>query len=157
MSGSPEPPPALSQEHEVDRLVGLVGYQLRRSYFRSLQFFAAATAGLDITPIQYGILETVLESDVLAQRDIADRLGSAAQSVVPLIRDLEDRRLVKRVRSKADRRRHQLTLTKDGLDLLVELRERVTGIEADLVSGFAPGERSQLIDLLRRLGQDPPE
>ena len=154
MPDTPNPSPAPLQEREVDRLVGLVGYQLRRSYFFSIQLFASATAGLDITPIQYGILETILESEALAQKDVAERLGSPPQSVVPLVRDLEDRRLVERVRSEADRRRHLLTLTKHGLALLVEIRDRVAGVEADLARDFDPDERSQLIDLLCRLRLD---
>ena len=151
MSDTPNSSPAPLQEREVDRLVGLVGYQLRRSYFFSIQLFASATAGLDITPIQYGILETILESEALAQKDVAERLGSPPQSVVPLVRDLEDRGLVERVRSEADRRRHLLALTKRGLALLVEIRDRVAGVEADLARDFDPDERSQLIDLLCRL------
>ena len=154
---SSESSEALSQEQEVDRLVGLVGYQLRRSYFFSIQLFASATAGLDITPIQYGILETVLESEVLAQKDVAERLGSPPQSVVPLIRDLEDRGLVERVRSEVDRRRHLLALTKHGLALLAETRERVAGVEAELARDFSPDDRSKLLDLLCRLRRDPPE
>lgn len=155
-TNNPESSEALSQEQEVDRLVGLVGYQLRRSYFFSIQLFASAAAGLDVTPIQYGILETILESEVLAQKDVAERLGSPPQSVVPLVRDLEDRGLVERVRSEVDRRRHLLALTKHGLDLLAEIRDRVAGVEADLVRDFAPGDRSKLLDLLRRLRRDPP-
>ena len=151
MPDTPNSSPAPLQEREVDRLIGLVGYQLRRSYFFSIQLFASATAGLDITPIQYGILETILESEALAQKDVAERLGSPPQSVVPLVRDLEDRGLVERVRSEADRRRHLLALTKHGLALLVEIRDRVAGVEADLARDFAPAERSQLIDLLCRL------
>lgn len=151
----PESTPTTSQDREVDRLVDLVGYQLRRSYFHSLQLFAQATAGLDITPVQYGILETILEDEMLAQRDLAERLGSPPQSVVPLARDLEDRGLVKQVRSEADRRRRLLTLTERGLALLVEVRDRALGVEAEMAGRFAPGERDQLLDLLRRLRGDP--
>lgn len=155
-TGRQDPIPATSQEREVGWLVDLIGYQLRRSYFHSIQLFAAATAGLDITPIQFGILETILESEVLVQKDVAARLGSPPQSVVPLVRDLEDRGLVERVRSETDRRRHLLAVTKDGLALLVEVRDRVTGVEADLAGDLAPGERDHLLDLLRRLRRDPP-
>ena len=153
---SPGSSEALSQEQEVDRLVGLVGYQLRRSYFFSIQLFASATAGLDITPIQYGILETILESEVLAQKDVAERLGSPPQSVVPLVRDLEDRGLVERVRSEVDRRRHLLVLTEHGLAQLAETRERVAGVEAELARDFSPDDRNRLLDLLCRLRRDPP-
>ncbi|MCY4104286.1 MAG: MarR family transcriptional regulator [bacterium] len=140
----------------MDRLVGLVGYQLRRSYFHSIQLFAAATNGPDITPLQYGILETIHDSEVLAQKHVAARLGSPPQSLVPLVRDLEDRGLVERVRSEVDRRRHLLTLTEAGLDLLVEIRDRVTGVEAGLTGGLAAGEREQLLDLLCRLRRGTP-
>ena len=150
------PSPALSRGREPDRLVDLVGYQLRRSYFHSLQLFASATSGLAITPIQYGILETILDPELLAQRDIADRLGSPPQSVVPLVRDLEDRGLVERVRSQDDRRRHVLALTGDGLTLLGKVRKRVVDSEAQLVSGLAPEERDQLLDLLCRVRGEPP-
>ena len=156
MPSERRPSPALSRGREPDRLVDLVGYQLRRSYFHSRQLFAFATSGLDITAIQYGILETILDSEVLAQRDVADRLGSPQQSVVPLVRDLEDRGLVARVRSQVDRRRHVLALTASGLALLGEVRDRVASSEAQLVSGFTPGERNQLLDLLCRVRGEPP-
>ena len=155
-TGRQDPIPALSQEREVGRIVDLVGYQLRRSYFHSIQLFAAATAGLDITPIQYGMLEAILESGVLVQKDAAARLGSPPQSVVPLVRDLEERGLVERIRSETDRRRHLLAVTRAGLDLLVEVRDLITGVEADLAVGLAPGERDQLLDLLGRLRRGPP-
>lgn len=149
------PSPAQSQGREPARLVDLVGHQLRRSYFHSRQLFASATSGLEVTPIQHAILETILDSDVQAQGDIADRLGSPPQSVVSLVRNLEDRGLVERVRSQADRRRHVLTPTKDGLALLGEVRDRVVISEDQLVSGFAPNERAQLLDLLRRVRGEP--
>lgn len=141
---------------EADRLVGLVGYQLRRGYFHSIQLFAAATADLEVTPIQYGILETILDSDELAQKDVAERIGSPPQSVVPLVRDLEERGLVGRIRSDVDRRRHFLSLTSDGLALLAEVRNRVSDSEARLVGGLAPDERKRLLELLRRLREDSP-
>ncbi|MCY3953265.1 MAG: MarR family transcriptional regulator, partial [bacterium] len=108
------------------------------------------------TPLQYGILETIHDSEVLAQKHVAARLGSPPQSLVPLVRDLEDRGLVERVRSEVDRRRHLLTLTEAGLDLLVEIRDRVTGVEAGLTGGLAAGEREQLLDLLCRLRRGTP-
>lgn len=155
MANGRNPSPALSWGREPDRLVDLVGYQLRRSYFHSRQLFASATSGLDITPVQYAILESILDSEGLAQGDVADRLGSPPQSVVPLVRDLENRGLVERVRSQVDRRRHVLTLTANGLALLGEVRDRVVSSEAQLVSGFTPKEREQLLDLLCRVRGEP--
>ena len=136
---------------DSEQLSSLVGYNLRRGYFIAAQLFSDVFAEMGITPIQFAILNVVGLDDSLSQKEVAANIGSSPQALVPLMRDLETRGLVSRMRSEIDRRHHHLSLTAEGETLLAELNRMVPAVEARLLRGFSDEERQLFLELLKKL------
>ena len=71
-------------------------------------------AAADIRPTLYSVLTVIGANPGLSQMAVAQRLGIERARLVHLLDSLEERKLVKRVRSKTDRRSHALHLTAQG-------------------------------------------
>ena len=136
---------------ESEQLSSLVGYNLRRGYFIASQLFSDLFAEMGVTPIQFAILNVVGLDSTLSQKEVAANIGSSPQAVVPLMRDLETRGFVSRVRSEIDRRHHHLSLTAEGEQLLAELNRMVPAVENRLMRGFSDEERALFLGLLKKL------
>lgn len=145
---------ALTQKQvESNILNELTGYKLRRGYYIAAQLFADTFAAQGVTPIQFAILNIIAVDRMLSQKEIATNIGSSPQVIVPLVRDLEKRELVARVRSEVDRRYHHLSLTAKGKQLLAYLNETIPNVEAKLLAGFSDEEKETLQRLLYKLVQ----
>jgi DNA-binding MarR family transcriptional regulator len=129
----------------------MAGFNLRRAYFVATRLFAEQCNGLEITPIQFAILEVIAQEESLPQKEIAERVGTAASVVVRPIRDLEQNGIVERLRDPADRRNHHLRLTGAGHQLRAALQPRIHAVEGQLLSPLQADERATLIDLLTRI------
>lgn len=145
---------ALTQkEVKSDILNDLTGYKLRRGYYIAAQLFAETFADQGVTPIQFAIMNIIAVDDALSQKEIAANIGSSPQVIVPLVRDLEKRKLVVRIRSEADRRYHHLSLTEKGEQLLAYLNDTIPIVETRLLAGLTKEERKTLQRLLYKLVQ----
>jgi DNA-binding MarR family transcriptional regulator len=133
-----------------DRLYRLVGHRLRLAHLRAVNCFEEAFDGLSLTPIEYGILECIKSSPVLAQIDLATRLQTAPSVLVGCIAKLEKKGLIDRLIGD-DRRRYELVLTSTGLERLREARLRIARSEARLTRNLGREEVSSLLELLGRL------
>lgn len=85
-----------------------------------------------------------------SQSELAEQAGWATPSLVGLIDELEKRDLVRRVRSKVDRRRNDMVLTPKGETTLNELFDTVTKIEDPIREALGPKDFAQLGELLDR-------
>lgn len=133
------------------RLPDLIGFNLRICYGIATQIFARAFDSLDLAPIQFAALEFVANTPDRAQTEIADEIGTAPSVLVGPLEKLERRKLITRGRDDADRRRFVVRATEDGKALLVEARERIEQVEAELTRELDAAERAQLLRLLRRV------
>jgi DNA-binding MarR family transcriptional regulator len=68
-----------------------------------------------------------------------------AETVTPLI----ERGLVTRQRDTEDRRSFVLYITEEGRKMLKRAQQEVAGVEEQLLTGLAPGQRDELATLLR--------
>ena len=71
-------------------------------------------------------------------------------NVVNIVNELEDRALVRRVRSKQDRRFKTVVLTQEGCDLMETLRTQIAAIEDSIAREFDDGEMVRFIEFLDR-------
>ncbi|UWZ52247.1 winged helix-turn-helix transcriptional regulator [Dactylosporangium aurantiacum] len=85
------------------------------------------------------------------QQRVSELIGVDPRNTVAVVGLLQRRGLVERTVDPADRRRHTLTLTTDGADLLAKLRAQIDAVEAVMLGGLPGHERDQLHGLLRRL------
>ena len=91
-----------------------------------------------------------------SQQQIADRVGIDRSDFVKLLDQLEERGLIGRERDPADRRRHILSLTQAGRDILARATTNSRHSTDTFFAALTPQELATLHRLaLKALGQDP--
>ncbi len=107
----------------------------------------------DLTPSQFGILETLFHLGPLCQGELSEKLLKSTGNVTLVLDNLEKRDLVKRVREVVDRRMVRVHLTPTGEVLIRRVFPlMVKAIVAELAI-LTPQEQVTLGDILRKLGK----
>ncbi|SFW69833.1 MarR family winged helix-turn-helix transcriptional regulator [Amycolatopsis australiensis] len=127
--------------------LGMLLYRAHR-LARAKSNEAARPAGIELQ--HAGVLSAVRTGGVRSQRELGAALGVDKSTLVRIVDDLERRNLVRRQRSRHDRRAYEIVLTEDGERRLDE----ANGLFADAMSGllkvFDDEERHRLHELLSR-------
>jgi len=116
--------------------------------------FAERLTEHDVTPAMVGILQLLRVPSGESQQALAERLGMLPSRLVPLVDNLEGRGLLRRERSRTDRRVNTLRLTPDGAALLRTVGSVVRAHEASLLAGIDANERATLSGLLARIADE---
>jgi DNA-binding MarR family transcriptional regulator len=119
--------------------------------FKTQAIARAEAAGFEV--YDYGVLAMLAEGVRQTQATIADALGVDPSRLVALLDSLEDRGLVTRQRDPQDRRRHVVSITREGTRALGRLRELVVEYENEFLAPLDADDRAQLHALLGRLAQ----
>ncbi|WP_249128087.1 MarR family winged helix-turn-helix transcriptional regulator [Bradyrhizobium lablabi] len=133
---------------ELDGLLGHAGYAVRRFQLWIFQDFIRTLAAVDITPTQYSVLTVIGANPGLSQMAVAQRLGIERARLVHLLDSLEDRKLVKRIRSRTDRRSHALHLTAQGTVSLRQFKLLAAEHERHVAEKIGKENREQLLRIL---------
>ena len=142
-------PPSEAHGLELGRLDSLLGFHLRMAQVAIYRDFAATMADLNLTQKQCAVLELIAANPGASQIDLAAALGTDRATMMALVDRLDDRGLIERRRSKHDKRRQELRLTPEGIDLLAQARVLIDSHEQRFLSRFSP---EALDTLLRGLG-----
>ncbi|WP_186294026.1 MarR family winged helix-turn-helix transcriptional regulator [Bradyrhizobium guangdongense] len=136
--------------HEIglDALVGHAGYAVRRFQIWIFQDFVKTLASVDIKPTQYSVMTVIGANPGLTQMAVANRLGIERARLVHLLDSLERRKLVKRVKSKSDRRSHALHLTAPGETALAKFKRLAAEHERHVEDKIGKGNREKLLEIL---------
>jgi DNA-binding MarR family transcriptional regulator len=137
---------------EPAQMSNYVGYAIRRAQLRAYDSFYAALRDLETTPARFTLMLLIRENPGIRSVDLAGKLGVARSGMVRLVDDLESRELVVRERLRDDRRNHALTLTPAGRQHLRRTERAVERHEKALATRLTAKERTQLIELLGRVG-----
>lgn len=113
--------------------------------------FAARAAELDITPRQLLVLMAVSSMKNVSQTDIVAYAGIDRSTLADIVRRLVTKRLLQRVRSKADARAYEVTLTVAGEDVLSRARPIAAEAEKILCASLPEQDREKLNALLQML------
>ena len=132
----------------LDALLGHAGYTVRRFQIWIFQDFIRTLAAADIRPTQYSVLTVIGANPGLSQMAVAQRLGIDRARLVHLLDSLEDRKLVKRVRSRTDRRSHALHLTARGQTSLRQFKLLAAEHERHVAEKIGKENREQLLRIL---------
>ena len=132
-------------------LVASTSFLLKRLGFAAKERGMAAYEGTGLHPYHFGVLLVLDEGSRDTQGSIADALGYDRGQLVGLLDELEERGLVERKRDPADRRRHLVRLTTEGMRTLGKLRTLARKIEDAFLAPLSEGERADLHALLLRL------
>jgi DNA-binding MarR family transcriptional regulator len=104
-----------------------------------------------ITGQHYAVLLTLEEGVRETQGAIADALGYDRSVLVGMLDELETLGLVERRRDPADRRRHIVSVTRQGQAAVRKLRAMTEGVEESFLVPLDAEERRQLHGLLLKL------
>ena len=137
---------------DTKMLGSLLGYQLRRAQARVFADFMQTMAGERITPGQFGVLSLIGGNVGVNQSTLASALGIERSTMVAAISGLEDRGLVNRGESSADKRSYALSLTSEGLSLLNQIKAKVNRHEEAIAAKLDGSEKELLRELLKKIG-----
>jgi DNA-binding MarR family transcriptional regulator len=98
----------------------------------------------------YVALSYIAEQEGMAQQNLSEILMMDANNLVLLLNELEDEGLVRRLRDPADRRRHLVQVTEEGLARFDRARQARTVVEDEVLSPLSAAERDDLHRLLAK-------
>jgi len=104
----------------------------------------------DITPLQYRALK-IIRDEHPTMGDLCDLLYLSSSTVTDLVDRLESNNLVKRVRSREDRRVIILEITENGISLLDNIQEKKLEVLSKALSLLDERERDEIKRALVRL------
>jgi DNA-binding MarR family transcriptional regulator len=143
------PPPA----PDLPALDALPGHQIRRLQQIAVGLFMdeTASAGLDVTPVQYAVLATVARQPGIDQRTLARTVGFDTSTVAGVVERLERRELLRRQPAPEDRRLRRLALTPAGTSLLASVLPAMRRAQHRILAPLPAAERRRFMTLLDRL------
>jgi len=127
------------------------GFKLRRAHQVAMSIFAEECGDFDVTTTQYGILVALREQPGLDQIGVAKAVGLDRSTTGMVVATLQSRGLLARERHGTDRRRHVLTLTPEGHDLLRRVGPAAERAKRRLLAPLSGAEAAALGALLDRL------
>ena len=131
---------------------GMPGHLVRRLHQISTSVFAErmATAGHDVTPVQYAALATLADHPGIDQATLAGLIAYDRVTIGGVVDRLEAKGLIERAVNDRDRRSRVLKLTGAGAALAADLAPIVIGLQDDILGGLDAGERARLLELLEK-------
>lgn len=149
-AASPSDPGALA----LGGLENVLGFQLRLAHTVIQKDFMAALAPLGLTQRQVATLWLIDANEPISQSELAAALQMDRASMLAIIDKLDARGLIRRARSKVDRRRLDLQLTEGGEALLAKARAASVSHEKKFKDLFSEGEllvlRERLETIIRQ-------
>lgn len=136
-------------------ITNMPGHLIRRLHQISQSVFAEKTqaAGIDLTPVQYAALKTIIRNPGIDQATLAGAIAYDRATIGGVVDRLERKALVQRVPKAQDRRARALTATDTGRQLSQRAEPVVAEIQSVMLEGLDGQERSQLIALLDKATQ----
>ncbi len=107
-------------------------------------------AGLTMT--QFGVLEALYSLGPLSQREIARKILRSSGNITLVIDNLEQRGLVRRTRSKEDRRSYAVDLTAAGRRMIGGIFPRHAAKVVEELKSLTRAEQEELSRLCRKVG-----
>ena len=127
------------------------GHLIRRAHQVAVAIFMEETAGFDITPVQFAILNALIEHPGEDQVTLARKVAFDAATSGSVLSRLEARGWVRREPDSDDRRRKRLWVTDEGARLAGQMKRSVGKVQARILGPLPQDERELLVALLGRL------
>lgn len=127
------------------------GYLVRRLHQIHSAIFLEECKAFNITPVQYGLMTTLLQHSGSDQRTIGVEVGIDRTNVADVLERLSERGLVRRERSETDRRAMNAFLTDEGRALVGEMYSAMVRAQKRLLEPLDPEYRSAFLAMLAQL------
>jgi len=99
---------------------------------------------------EFAVLAMLQEHSPVPQFELGELMCVDANNLVLLLNDLEAREFAFRRRDPADRRRHLVEITEEGLRAFTSAEKAIEGVEDEVLAQLSRDERAELQDLLSR-------
>lgn len=125
------------------------GHLIRRLHQVSTQLFLlrVQAAGSDLTPVQFAALDALSTHPEIDQAGLAGAVAKDRATIGAVVDRLEQKGLIARRVSPADKRARLLSLTPRGQALLDALTPVVEGLQRDSLPGLSDDEYRQFVAL----------
>jgi DNA-binding MarR family transcriptional regulator len=124
---------------------------LRRAWYGLNQAFRRRLAHLQMTPDQFTVMRTLLETADLTQRELAHLISSDPNTVASLVNRMQQAGLIERETHQRDRRANQLRVKPRGRSKFVQAREIAVALQAEVLASVPAARREQFLEDLDEL------
>jgi DNA-binding MarR family transcriptional regulator len=127
------------------------GHLIRRAQQLAVAVFMEETAGFDVTPVQFAILNALIDDPGEDQVTLSGRVAFDPATFGSVIGRLEAKGWVRREADSKDRRRKLLWTTSEGEQLAASMKRAVGRAQQRIVAPLDAEERMQFNQLLVKL------
>ncbi|MEY4884677.1 MAG: hypothetical protein RIS34_2531 [Pseudomonadota bacterium] len=127
------------------------GHLIRRAHQISVAIFMGETVGYDVTPVQFALLNALMDTPGQDQITLAGRVAFDAATSGSVIGRMEAKGWIRREADVQDKRRKLLWLTNDGEKVALQMKRAVSRVQSRLLEPLDATERQQFTGLLDKL------
>ena len=127
------------------------GHLIRRAHQFAVSIFMEETTAFGVTPVQFAILNALIDKPGEDQITLAGRVAFDAATSGSVIGRLEAKGWIRRQADPKDRRRKLLWVTAEGQAVVAQMRPAVSLAQQRILSPLTEAEGEQLVRLLDRL------
>jgi len=127
------------------------GHLIRRAHQVAVAIFMEETGDFDTTPVQFAILNALIEDPGEDQVTLAGKVAFDAATFGSVIGRLESKGWVRREADAGDRRRKLLWVTPEGEQAALRMKRAVAKAQSRILGPLQAAERRQLLELLGKL------
>jgi len=137
----------------TDQLYAKPGHLIRRCQQIAVALFIeeAASAGFDVTPVQYAALVAIQDHPGIEATTLSALIAYDRSTLGDVIERLVGKALIARTQDAADRRVKRLSATRAGARLLAAIEPAVERAQARILAPLAPSDRKRFLGLLAQL------
>ena len=121
---------------------------LRHAWYGLNQAFRRRIAHLGITPDQFTVMRTLLESGGITQSELTEQMSSDPNTVASLLERMEKSGLLERRAHETDRRARRLDLQADGKRKYQKAREVAIALQTEVLSVLPEDYREEFLEHL---------
>jgi len=121
---------------------------LRHCWYGLNQAFRRRIAHLAVTPDQFTVMRTLLETRGITQSELTEQMGSDPNTVASLLERMEKSDLLERRLHEKDRRAHRLYLKAEGKRKYRKARKIAVALQTELLSVLAEEDREKFLEHL---------
>lgn len=127
------------------------GHLIRRAHQIAVALFMSELSAEDVTPVQFAILNAVMDTPGVDQVTLANRVAFDAATSGSVIGRLETKGWIRREPDQVDRRRKLLWLTPAGHEATLQMKRAVEQVQEKITSPLTPEEAQVFRVLLAKL------
>ncbi|MES2413661.1 MAG: MarR family winged helix-turn-helix transcriptional regulator [Pseudomonadota bacterium] len=127
------------------------GHLIRRAQQLAVAIFMEETAGFDVTPVQFAILNALMDDPGEDQVTLSGRVAFDPATFGSVIGRLEAKGWVRRAADPGDKRRKLLWATEEGAVIALKMKRAVARAQQRIVSPLEADEQQQLSVLLAKI------